>query len=260
VRLGVGPVDLKVASRSHLESLATPALLSSFDAIWVGESRSEGVGGGLAAAAMLAQSVPIRVGAAIEAGLYHPVHMAEDIAVADLTSQGRLEILLQLGGSAASRYEVHWERDRLEEHLQVLLAALSGAHIRHRGKHLQVPAGIDANQPSPQRLALNPRPAQPVVPIWIEATETWMAETARNLGCGVAARWKAGMRVPVASGRWPGMVLCPAETPANDLLEAARDTAGYFLVDAATADDVRSAGRRLAGPLRMPEFPDWVNA
>jgi alkanesulfonate monooxygenase SsuD/methylene tetrahydromethanopterin reductase-like flavin-dependent oxidoreductase (luciferase family) len=260
MRLGVGPLDLKDATRAHLEGLATQAVASSFDAIWVGESRAEGVGGGLAAAAMLAQSVPIRVGAAIDVGLYHPLHMAEDIAVADLATQGRLEVLLRLTGSASARYDTPKERGRLEEHLQVLMAALSGVHLRWRGTHLQVPAGLDANQPAPRRLALNPRPAQAVVPVWIEATEPWMVKFARNLGCAVSARWKTGARLPRATGRWPGMLLCPADVEASDLLEAAGEAAGYFLVRASTADEVMSAGSRLAGPLRMPEFPDWINA
>jgi alkanesulfonate monooxygenase SsuD/methylene tetrahydromethanopterin reductase-like flavin-dependent oxidoreductase (luciferase family) len=260
MRLGLGPLDLKNATRAHLESLATQAVAASFEAIWVGETRSEGVGGGLAAAAMLAQTVPMRVGAALDAGLYHPLHMAEDIAVADLATQGRLEVLLRLTGSASKRYDTPMERGWFEEHLQVLIAALSGAHLRWRGTHLQVPAGLEANQPAPRRLALNPRPAQPVVPFWIEATEPWMVKSAQNLGCGVSARWKTGAKVPRATGRWPGMLLCPTGAEASELLEAAGESAGYFLVSASTPDEVMSAGRRLAGPLRMPEFPDWINA
>jgi len=46
---------------------------------------------------------------------------------------------------------------------------------------------------------------------------------------------------------------------AEDLLAAAGDQAGYFIVEAATPVEVRVTGRRLAGPLRMPEFPAWVN-
>ena len=41
--------------------------------------------------------------------------------------------------------------------------------------------------------------------------------------------------------------------------EAAGDQAGYFIVEAGTPVEVRTAGRRLAGPLRMPGFPGWVN-
>jgi hypothetical protein len=54
--------------------------------------------------------------------------------------------------------------------------------------------------------------------------------------------------------------MCSADVAADDLLRAAGDEAGYFLVAAQTAPEVVSAGRRLAGPLRMPDFPEWINA
>ncbi len=258
MRLGLGPIGLRGARRSELERLAVQAVASSFDAVWVGESRAEGVGAGLAAAAMLGQAVPIRVGAVVDAGLYHPLHLAEDIAVADLTMQGRSEVLLRLTTSPSSRYGASTEPGWFDEHLHVLAAALSGAHIQWTGEHLRVPARLEANQPAPSRLALNPRPGQPAVPIWIEASETWIDDLARQLGFGVAARWTRGGSVPAATGRWPGMLLCPPNVNATDLLIAAGDGAGYFMVEARTPDEVSSAGRRLAGPLRMPEFPEWI--
>ncbi len=239
---------MKGATRAHLDRLAARAAASSFDSIWVAESRAEGVGGGLAAAAMLAQAVPIRAGAAVDVGAYHPLYLAEDIAVADLTSAGRIEVLLRVGDG--------W----VEEHLRVLASALSGAHVGWRGEHLQIPAGLDANQPVPKRLALNPRPAQPAVPIWIEASQPWMEQAAREIGFGVATPWRPNSKLPAATGRWPGMLLCPADAEPSALLEAAGDAAGYFMVLTQTVEEVRAAGRRLAGPLRMPEFPDWVNA
>jgi len=250
VRLGAGPIALKDATRMRLQSLGEQAVASSFDAMWLGESRAEGVGGGLAAAAMLAQAVPIRVGAAVDAGLYHPLHLAEDIAVADLTSQGRLEVLLRVPPEASTY---------LEEFLKVLAAALSGAHIQFDGEHLQVPARLAANQPVPERLALNPRPAQPAVPIWVEANEDSIVKLARELGFGIAAKFQRRAAVPDATGRWPGMLLCGADVGPNELLAAAGDGAGYFVVAADTLEEVASAGRRLVGPLRMPAFPSWIN-
>jgi alkanesulfonate monooxygenase SsuD/methylene tetrahydromethanopterin reductase-like flavin-dependent oxidoreductase (luciferase family) len=259
MRLGLGPITLNLMTRARLASLATQAVASSFDAVWVAESRAQGVGGGLAAAAMLAQAVPIRVGAAVDSGLYHPLHLAEDIAIADLTSQGRIEVLLRLTTVGSARYGTPAQRGWLEEQVQVLAAALSGAHIQWSGEHLRVPARIEANQPAPERLALNPRPAQPVVPVWLESSETWMLELAYTLGFAVAVPWRTGAKVPAAAGRWPGMLLCPGNVDPHDLLTAAADSAGYFLVAAETIGEVAAAGRRLAGPLRMPDFPEWIN-
>ncbi len=260
MRLGLGPIGLHDTTRDSLASFAAQGVASSFDAVWVAESREDGAGGGLAAAAMLAQVVPIRIGAVVDAGLYHPLHLAEDIAVADLTSQGRIEIVLRAATSASARYEASRERGWLEEHIQVLALALSGAHIKWSGEHLRVPASIAANQPAPSQLALNPRPAQPAVPIWFESSETWTEQLARRLGFGVAARWEAGAKVPAATGRWPGMLLCPAEVEPIDLLSAAGEGAGYFVIAARNPREAAVAGRRLSGPLRMPEFPDWINA
>jgi alkanesulfonate monooxygenase SsuD/methylene tetrahydromethanopterin reductase-like flavin-dependent oxidoreductase (luciferase family) len=259
MRLWLGPIALKRATRTRMESLGRAAVAGSFDAVWVSESRADEVGGGLAAAAMLAQAVPIRVGAVVDAGLYHPLHLAEDIAVADLTSQGRIEVLLRFSTEAPPRYEAPTQPSWLEEFLQVFAAALSGAHVQFNGEHLRVPARVEANQPVPERLALNPRPAQPAVPIWVESREGSIEDLARELGFGVATQFKARAAVPAATGRWPGMLLCPADVQPNDLLLAAGESAGYFVVAVDTPEDAASAGRRLAGPLRMPDFPRWIN-
>jgi len=58
----------------------------------------------------------------------------------------------------------------------------------------------------------------------------------------------------------PGMLLCRSGADPADLLRAAGESAGYFLIAAGTPPDVTAAGRRLAGPLRMPGFPEWINA
>ena len=262
MRLGLGPIELNdITSGDELTALAREAAASSFDAVWVAESRADGVGGAIAAAAMVGQVVPIRTGAVVDSGLYHPLYLAEDIAVADLTSTGRLEVLLRLPTAAASaRYESVAERAWFEEHLSALAAALSGAHLQWNGAHLRIPGRLEANQPAPERLALNPRPAQPAVPIWVENSAGWVADLAMKLGFGVAARWNAGAAVPRATGRWPGMLLCPGEVEAPELLSAAGTGAGYFLVAARTPATVKAAGRRLVGPLRMPEFPEWINS
>ena len=259
MRIGLGPIALKNATRIQLESFGQEAVASSFDAMWLNESRAEGVGGGLAASALLAQAVPIRVGAVIDAGLYHPLHLAEDIAIADLTSQGRIEVLLRFTPEATSRYGASTARDWCDDFLNVLALALSGAHFQWNGKHLKVPARIEANQPAPERLALNPATAQPTVPIWIEASDMWMADLARERGFGLARNFKPGTPVPAANGRWSGMLLCPNEVKAADAVAAAGDLGAYFVVAAENLAQVTSAGRRLAGPLRMPDFPAWIN-
>lgn len=260
MRLGLGPVDLQDADRRGLEAMAAQAVASSFDAIWVRESRADGAGGGLAVAAMLGQLVPIRVGAVIDAGLYHPLHMAEDLAVADLATQGRLEVVLRFPANTVSRYDSFSGPAWHGEFLSVMSAALDGVHMQWSGEHLRVPAQLTANQPVPERLAVNPRPAQPVVPVWVEAPDAGTEGVARGLGLGIAEHWRpAGVSIR-PTGRWPGMVFCPVDVEPGDLLKAAGRNAAYFVVDARGAAAAAAAGRRLVGPLRMPGYPEWINS
>jgi len=240
MRLGLGPVAL--TSAAQVRALAEAATASSFDCVWVD--------GTPAAAAMVAQWTPVRVGAVVDVGLHHPLHLAEDIAVADLTCAGRLEVLLR---------PAHDDPGVVKEHMHVLTAALSGAHIQWEGLHLRVPGRLADNGPVPQRLALNPRPAQPAVPIWVLDDQSEWAGVADPLGFGMASRWHHGLTFGAARSRLPRAVLCPNTVEAGELIEAAGDQAGYFIVEAGTPVEVRTAGRRLAGPLRMPGFPGWVN-
>ena len=231
MRLGLGP--LPVTSSAELRALAEAATAASFDCVWVD--------GPVAVAALVAQWVPIRVGAVVEVGRNHPLHLAEDIAVADLTCAGRLEMLLRPALD---------EPDVVKEHLHVLALALSGAHIQWEGLHLRVPARLADNGPVPQRLALNPRPMQPAVPIWALGSE--------RAGFAPARHWSVGTRIARGS-RLPELVLCRASVEASELLAAAGEEPAYFVVEAATPVEVRATSRRLAGRLRMPEFPAWVN-
>jgi len=261
MRFGLGPIGLENISRADLLALATAATEASFDSIWMAEARDAGAGGALGAAALVAQRTPIRIGASVEVGLYHPLYLAEDIAVADLATGGRIEVLLRLPKPDASqRYGTRMDRVGVREHLSVLAAALGGAHLSFKGSRLRIPAGLDANQPAPKRLAVNPGPAQPAVPVWVELQDEWIADVATRLGFGLAVSWSSGLRPPAAVGRWPVVVLCGEDVPAAALLEAAGEGSAYFLVKAATPESAAAAGRRLAGPLRMPDFPDWVHA
>ncbi len=250
MRLGLGPVDLGTVEPRTLFELAEAAAASSFDCIWVSEARQDG-GGALAVAAMLGQRVPIRVGAVVDAGRYHPLHLAEDIAVADVATAGRLEVILR---------PAHDDPDVLKEHLHLLAAAIAGAHIQWEGLHLRVPARLADNGAVPQHLAINPQPAQPAVPAWVlDGPPEWTG-AAEQLGFGVVRTWRAGLALGSSRLRLPRLVVCPNLVEPDELLAAAGEQPAYFVVAAASAEEARVAGRRLVGPLRMPEFPAWVNA
>jgi hypothetical protein len=73
----------------------------------------------------------------------------------------------------------------------------------------------------------------------------------------VATSWRG--EVPDVARPWPPMLLCPLDASADELLRAAGKRAAYFLVAANHPNTVAEVGRRLVGPLRMPDFPDWIN-
>lgn len=239
MRLGLGPIPLAEVTRDELGALARAAFAASFDAVWVAEDRAHGVGGGLAAAAMVGQIVPIRVGAVVDAGGYHPLHLAEDIAVADIATGGRVEVLLR----SAAPIEI------FNEHVDVLALALRGSHLSWDGDELTIPARLEANEPVPSRLAVNPQPLQPAVPIWLMG--------AARPPFGLANRWRPGINLQ--SHYLPDLLLCSSDVDVEQAVRSAADRPGYFVVDARTPGVVAEAGRRLAGPLRMPAFPVWIN-
>ncbi len=75
--------------------------------------------------------------------LHHPFAVAEQVAVADLLSDGRLAVGVGSGGDAAelALFDVPegQRRDRFSEGLEVLRLALSGEPFSYRGAHYIVP-------------------------------------------------------------------------------------------------------------------------
>ncbi len=87
------------------------------------------------------QRIRIRVGAAL-LPLYDPVRLAEDLAVLDLASGGRVCVTAGLGYRAEeyAMFGVDWERRGalMDEGLDVLLRALSGEAFVYRGRPVRI--------------------------------------------------------------------------------------------------------------------------
>ena len=82
----------------------------------------------LALAAMAARTTTIRIGAAIAiAPLYHPVRFAEECAILDILSNGRLETALAIG-YRRREYEMHGERDSDSAAVVSTSSSISFAH------------------------------------------------------------------------------------------------------------------------------------
>jgi alkanesulfonate monooxygenase SsuD/methylene tetrahydromethanopterin reductase-like flavin-dependent oxidoreductase (luciferase family) len=252
MRFGLGPFPLR---GTRWTEVAAAAEAGGFDAVWAGEEAS-GRAGAVTAAAYVGQHTCLRVGAIVEFGLYHPLRLAEDVAVADLCVGGRLELALTPPHEAASsRYHLDVRADELEDDLLLFLAALSGAPVKWDGRR-RVPAQLPENDPGPPMIALNPRCAQPRMPIWLLGWPRWFQQLAEVRGLGLMSRDVSDLvttRNMLPAG-WIGR----AEPEKDELSAAAAAGTGYVIVPA-TGPGV-SAMSRLMPALRMPGLPDWVLA
>ena len=95
--------------------------------------------------------------------LWHPVRLAEDIAVADHLLQGRFEVCVGHGSAPAAYagFDIPFDerRERLREILEILVLAWRGDEFEHRGRHFTVPGPVRVSpvpfrQPHP-RLVLS---------------------------------------------------------------------------------------------------------
>ena len=97
----------------------------------------------VALAAIAARTTSIRIGAAIAvAPLYHPVRFAEECAVLDILSNGRVETAVAIG-YRRREYEMHGEDfgkrgNRFDEFLQIVRALWAGETVNFTGKHYMV--------------------------------------------------------------------------------------------------------------------------
>lgn len=135
-----------------------------------------------ALAAIAARTHRVRLGTAvILAPLHHPLRLAEDLAVVDLFSGGRLDIGLA-AGYRRKEFDVmgvpRSERgQRTEETVQLLRLAWAGEAFSFHGKSYQF-----------ENVIVTPPPAQPGgPPLFLGGSTVPPARRAGRLGCGFAA-------------------------------------------------------------------------
>ncbi len=139
-----------------------------FDAVWLAEHHFSSYGYGpnpLTFAVKVAENTKrVRIGTAVVVlPLYHPLRLAEDIALADHLTEGRLDVGF---GRGYQRYEferlgleLSENRAMFDEALEVMLAAWSQEDFSHDGKYYQIPP-----------TTVFPKPLQePHPPLWIAA-------------------------------------------------------------------------------------------
>ena len=152
------------------------------DVIWLAEHHFDGIcayADPISFAGALATSTRhSKIGfAVVQTALHHPIRLAEQLAVLDNITKGRL--IVGLGrGSSYNIYDYqgfgvdhHEAQDRLEEAETILVAAWTGEGLIHRGKYWSLDVPI-----------LRPRPFTKPHPIIVRAAsgEASMLELARQ--------------------------------------------------------------------------------
>lgn len=145
---------------------------AGLDVVWLEGGPSPASAGAealTAAAFVAAQTEGIRLVVHVPAGP-HPAQIAEQAAVADNVSNGRL--LLALGDEGP-------EPSLLTETAEVVLAAAAPRPFAHRGARWAFPGAVEGNA-GEERISITPKPAQLELPVWL--TGRWGPAVGRELG------------------------------------------------------------------------------
>lgn len=113
----------------------------------------------LQAAATGAVTRAVRVGVEVEVGDVHPLHVAEEAAVADVATGGRLVLGLRAAAGAGAD---------LEEAVRLVQAAHTSRPFRHPGPRWPTPANLPGNTFNVEdRVRVTPAPVQLELPTWV---------------------------------------------------------------------------------------------
>lgn len=183
----------------------------------------------LALAAMAARTSTIRLGAGLAIGpLYHPVRFAEECAVLDILSGGRLETALGIGYRRAE-YAMYGEDfgqrgRRFDEFLHIVRALWAGETVNFTGRHYSVTGA-----------QIMPPPPRGQIPLYIGGFTDRALQRAARYGDGllsnadvsdryIAELAEQGKDPDRAAVRIPGLFLTVAEDPER----ATEELAPYY--------------------------------
>src|SRR5438874_12811931 len=166
-------------SPTSRQMLAAEAL--GYQSVWIAEHHFNDYGlcpaPQVLAAFVAARTTTLRLGMGVSLlPLHHPVDLAEELAVLDVVSGGRLDIGIGRGGTLQD-YETFQSdradsRARVEEGIALMRHAWSGAQFDFRGRFH-----------SADRLHVRPRPVQrPHPPLFIAANSEESVLSAARLG------------------------------------------------------------------------------
>jgi alkanesulfonate monooxygenase SsuD/methylene tetrahydromethanopterin reductase-like flavin-dependent oxidoreductase (luciferase family) len=187
-----------------------------FDAVWLPEHHlnPEGLGNSpnpiLFAADLASKTNRIKIGfACLTATMWHPIRLAEDIALLDHLTRGRIEVGFGRGGrpsdtipfnvKADPRHE-DTNRELFIETIDAVIAAWTNEFFSHQGPNYTIPPGNLPYHPfnvseepyvvedEVKRLRLVPKPyQQPHPPIWLMVSSEQTARLAAERGYNAMA-------------------------------------------------------------------------
>jgi len=179
MKIGLSPLQGQTSFEETLRECER-AEAAGFDSIWLGEHHNNPVLYpapliGLAAVASRTRRIRLGTGVLL-LPLYHPVMVAEEGAMVDMISGGRLILGIGAGYApeefAAFGYSLKERGSRLEEGASLLHRLWTEENVTHRGKHYQV-----------DNTTVAPRPTQrPRPPIWFGAWVEPAIRRAARLG------------------------------------------------------------------------------
>lgn len=187
-------IDGQAIPAAHQEMLEQAVLAEElgFDSVWVAEqhfSRERQCPSPfLVGTAIAVRTDQIKVGVYATMTFTHPIRLAEDAAVLDVLSSGRLILCAGTGYRqeefAAYGTMAAGKRARVRETLEILRLAWSDEPFVYQGKHFTIPAVSSENPPDTDSppLSVLPKPIQNPIPIWMAAFGTVGVRQAGRLG------------------------------------------------------------------------------
>ena len=183
--------SLPAAHREMLEQVVLAEELG-FDSAWVAEQHfspeRQCPSPFLIGAAVATRTAGIRIGVYTTMTFAHPIRVAEDAAVLDVLSGGRLILCAGTGYRkeefAAYGVAAEGKRPRIRESLEILRLAWADEPFVYRGKYFTIPAA-PANDTAGEEyppLAVFPKPLQNPIPVWMAAFGNVGVRQAGRLG------------------------------------------------------------------------------
>jgi alkanesulfonate monooxygenase SsuD/methylene tetrahydromethanopterin reductase-like flavin-dependent oxidoreductase (luciferase family) len=198
------------------------------------------------AAAVAATTSAVRIVVRLHLGDEHPTTLAEEIAVVDNVSNGRVAVLADLGAL---------DVDAAVDDLTLLRDSWLGRPLHRTGPRWQVAAGLPGHR-APPAVIVSPSPAQLVVPLWIcgaAADDVTAALAVPSVAEGPA---DVDPQSPVA----PGRAQLTGDVDADRALVLAWSAAGatHILCELGGSATVESLARWLIPEVAMIDFPRVV--